>query len=159
MKKTFLFTSIICSALILSGCQFFSEFVVVNNSEDFIEITYEAINPGYSSLTPNFVTLEEFNKNETKWRIIPKDKHKIDKEKGIVEVKLAPSEVLRIASVNAVRIQEKPYDELNLKNLKIVGKNGSIFLDGIKVFEGFKPVKKSWTVFTPSYPTYVIYYK
>jgi hypothetical protein len=156
MKKLFLLSLIIYSSLILSGCSFYADFVVMNNSKDVIQISYETS----ASLPPKFAKSEEFNNsNGTEWRELPQDRYKIDDEKRIVEVSLAPDEVLRIKSVDASRIKANPYSELNMKTLKIVGKNGSIELKDNQVFEHFEPKTLRWVLFGPDTGAYVLYYK
>ena len=151
---------IFCSAIILSGCSFVADFVVINESEDFIEIVYETKNkPDYKSIKPYLLDLKDFNNNKKEWREFPQDRYKIDNEKAIVEVKLAPNEVLRFESVDASRIQEKPYEELNTNRIKISGKNGVINLEGNQVFDQSKPKTSGWVLFGPSVGTYAIYYK
>ena len=160
LERLFLVILIACSILILSGCSFVADFVVVNNSGDFIEISYETKNkPGYKSITPYLVNLNDFNNNKKEWREIPQDQYKIDSEKPTVEIKLAPNEVLRFESVDASRIQLNPYEELNTKRIKISGKNGSITLEGNQVFEQLKPQTSRWILFGPETGTYAIFYK
>ena len=96
MKRLFLLAIVLCSTLILSGCEAFSDFVIINQSDDFIEVVYE-LKTGRKSITPNYTTLKEFNDNKFHWQIIPDDRQKF--ENGAVKVTLAPNEVLRIESV------------------------------------------------------------
>lgn len=155
-KKILLLCLVVCSTLILSGCSFSADFVVINNSADFIDVKYE-IN---ESLPPKFAKSEEFNNsNGTEWRELSQDRYKIDEQKRIVEVKLAPNEALRVESVDAYGIKTNPYGELSIKTLKIAGKNGSIELNGNQVFEHFEPKTLRWALFGPDTGAYVIYYK
>ena len=158
MKRLFLSAIILCSTLILSGCQFFSEFVILNNSDDFIEVVYEAKKPDWKSLTPLYTTLKEFKDKKENWRIVPDDRQQLI-EKGIIKIKLASNEVLRIESVDATRFEENPEEEFNTKSLRITGKNASINLEGKQVLEAFKPEYRSWSLITPTYPTYIFDYK
>ena len=156
MKKILLLCLILCLTFILSGCSFFADFVVINNSVDFIDVKYE-IN---GSVPPKFAKSKDFNNsNGTEWREFSQDRYKIDEQKSIVEVKLAPNEALRVKSVDASRIKTNPYGELSIKTLKIVGKHGSIELNGTQVFESFEPKTLRWTLFGPDTGAYVIYYK
>ncbi len=156
MKKSILLILILCSTLFLTGCQFFSDFVIVNNSGDFIEVVYEAKEPGRKSMTPIYTTLNEFNDKKENWRIIPEDRQKF--ENGAVKVRLAPNEVLQIESVDAPRFEENREKEFNTKSLRIIGKANSINLEGRQVLEAFKPVERSWSLIMPSYPTYILDY-
>ncbi|HEX8638955.1 MAG TPA: hypothetical protein VF692_12880 [Pyrinomonadaceae bacterium] len=156
MKKIFLLCLVVCSTLILSGCSFRADFVVINNSQDFIDVSYE-IN---DSMPPKFANIEAFdNSNGTEWRELPQDRYKIDDQKRMVEVKLASNEALRIESVDAARIKTNPYSELSIQTLKITGKYGSVELKGNQVFENFEPKTLRWALFGPDTGAYVIYYK
>ncbi len=159
MRRIALIFPVCFLTFVLSGCSYFSRFVVVNDSSESITIKYEAVNPNYRSLTPYFTTLKEFNSNEAGWQQMFQDDYKINIEKGLVEVKLASDLVLKISSVDAVRIQENPYEELNIKKLEIKSTDGLLKLEGKQIFNSFKPEQKGWSFIQPSYPTYVLYYK
>lgn len=159
MKRAILFVLIIGSTLILSACSFIADIVIVNNGEDIIEISYEAKRANYRSLTPYLAGVKEFDVNGTKWSEFPQDRYEIDQEKGTVKVRLAPQEVLRIESVDAGRIENNSYEELNLEKLKIEGKASSLEVKGKQVFEQFKPQHKGWVLFGPEYSSYVLYFK
>lgn len=156
MKKAFLLASILCWTLILSGCSFYADFVVINKSEDFVQVIYEAT----ESLTPKYANLKEFdNSNGTQWREMSQDRYKIDNEKRIIEVNLAPNEVLLVRSVDASWVKTNPYEALRMKTLKVIGKEDSIELEGNQVFERFEPQKLRWVLFGPDIGAYVIDYK
>lgn len=159
MKKILLIVIVLCTTVILSGCQYFSRFVIVNNSGDSIVVKYETIKPGYRDLKAYVTTVEKFDANESDWKDVAQEDYKIDKEKGIVEVKLPPEKVLEIMSVNSTRIKENPFEELNLKSLEIKGENGLIKLEEKQIFKSFKPENRKWSIITPNYPTYILYYK
>ena len=158
MKRLILFGLVICLTAILSGCSYSADVVIVNNSDHFIQIRYEAKKTDYWSLTPFFVPLAEFSISRTDWRVLSVERYKIDKEKGIVEVSLAPREALRIDAVNAGRAQQNLDEELNLKSLKITAEKGSMTLEGNQIYRQFKPEHKGWVLFGPSYSSYVLYY-
>jgi hypothetical protein len=158
MKQLILILVIVLNVFLLSSCQIYSDFVIVNTSKDFIEVKYELKNVNYKSGVPYFTSLEKFSKDKYEWQEGSKEQYKIDKENGTVEVRLAPNEVLKVESVDVFWIHEKPYEYFNIKNLNITGKNGSIKIEGNQVFEQFQPEYKGWSLFG-NYPNYVIYYK
>jgi hypothetical protein len=159
-KKNFLVNLTIFITVFLSACSFSADFVIVNNSGAFVEVSYETKHkPTYKSIKPYLVSLENFNSGNKEWREVPEDRLKIDNEKPIVEVKVAPNEVLRFESVDAGRIKSDPYDELNTNRLTITGKNGSIILEGNQVFEQLEPQSSRWILFGPDTGTYAIHYK
>lgn len=155
VKKLILFGLFLYSTLFLSGCQLLSDFVIVNDSSDYIEIIYEVKDPGYKSLTPLYITSKEFNNNEDNWQTVPQERYETV-DTGTVKVKLAPNEVLRIEYVNVNRFEKNPDKEFNTKSLRITDKNSSIYLEGKQVLEQFKPEDRSWALI--SSPTYVFRY-
>ena len=159
--KLLLLSLVVCSSLFLTGCSTSVSFIVENLSRDIITIKYETKNPNWSSLTPYISDLNSKNSNKgEEWRKAATEDFKIDKEKGMVEVNLRPNQGLRVASEDPYYISKDPYgDHFNLKNLSIVGKNGSIKLEGNQVFEMFQPESKGWSFILPNYPNYVLRYK
>lgn len=155
IRRVLLFGFIFCTTLLLVGCQLISDFVIVNSSGGFIEITYDVKDVSYKSLTPLFITIEEFNDNDMKWRPMSKDRYEFI-ERGTVLVKLAPQEVFRLESVNFSRFEKRPEEEFNTRSLTIKGNDGTMHLEGKEVVNRFKPVDKSWALIDS--PTYVLYY-
>ncbi len=146
MKKIILIGWIICSTIILSACSIKNSFVIINSSDDFIEIYYEQKDLSYWIDIPASQSSEEFYNDERKWREISQERYKIEYEKGIVEIKLAPNEVLRVKNVEISTKKDVLDKELNIRRLKIAGKNGSLLLEGDQVLEQFisKQPKNSW---------------
>ena len=158
MKRLILFSLVICLTSILAGCSFYADVVIVNNSNDFLQISYQTKTPNYGGLAPRFAPLSEFNVNRTEWRELSEDRYRIDKESGTLEVKLAPNEALKIQSVDAGRAENNLDEALNLKSLEITAEKGSIILKGNQVYQQFKPEHKGWVLFGPKYSAYVLYY-
>ena len=157
MKRIVLLSFVIISVFLLSSCQLICEFVIVNKSNNPIEIMYELENPNYRNSEPYYTTLKEFNDNEYKWRKSSDNKQEIITGKGVVKLTLGTKEVLRLQSVDDVRIKEKPYEELNVKILTIKGKNGLLRFEGNQIFNQFEPEYKSWSLIRT--PTYIFRYE
>jgi hypothetical protein len=158
MKRLILFSVVMCLTSILAGCSFLADVVIVNNSNDFLQISYQAKTPNYGELTPRFAPLSEFSVNRTEWRELSEERYKIDNETGTVEVRLAPHEALNIKSIDAGRAEDNPDKALNLKSLQIASEKGSIILEGDQIYRQFKPEHRGLVLFGPRYSTYVLYY-
>jgi len=158
MKRLILFALVICLTAVMAGCSFFADVVIVNNSDDFLQISYQTKTPDDGGLTPRFVSLSEFSVNRTEWRELSEERYKVDKERGTVEVKLAPNEALKIEHIDASRAQQNLNEEINIKSLKIASEKGTIILEGNQVYPQFKPEHEGWVLFGPKYSSYVLYY-
>lgn len=155
MKKLILIGLIGCLTVILSGCSYLVDFVIVNNSDDFIEIVCD----GYVEFPLKIVTAEEFDKNNIKeWREIPPDRYKISDETKSTKIRVAANEALRITRMSNDK-EENLRKRFDVRRLKISGKNGLIELEGGQVFEGFEPKKQRWVIFGPDATAYTIHYK
>jgi hypothetical protein len=158
MRKFVLLFIVICSSLFLTGCSFRVLFIVENLSHGNIIVKYQPKKFYRSNLVPNVKTLSESNK-ENYWEELAQDKFKVDEENGNIEITLAPNQILQIAQADPFWIYHNPYGEyFNIKSLSIVGKNGSVTVEGNQTFELFRPEEKGWSIL-PNYPNYIFSYR
>src|SRR5687768_6405012 len=131
MKHSNLALVILFLVLIMSGCSYGYDFVVINKSDRPIEVQYKLKrHPSgqYAEIMPPAkVTLSEFEKAEYQWRNLAKDQYQFDDLAKAFKVSVAPDEVLLLDSVSNYGGDE---NEFALDSIKIEGANGSIDLEG-----------------------------
>src|SRR4051812_41899425 len=103
MKRFFLSGLIICSLIFLSACSLIQNFMVVNSSNEEIEVEYElkdsAFEYGKSILLPERTSLNNFNAwrvFQKEWEKMPTEQYTFDKNTKIFKVRVKPYEVIKI---------------------------------------------------------------
>jgi hypothetical protein len=131
MKHRRLSLVILFLVLVMSGCSYRYDFVVINKSERPIEVQYKLKRhtwERYADITtPAKVTLAEFEKAEYQWQNLAKDQYQFDDLTGTFKVTVAPDEVLLLDFAMNYRGDENQFD---LVSIKIDGASGSISLEG-----------------------------
>jgi hypothetical protein len=134
MKQGILFLVILFLIVMMSGCSYRYDFVVINKSDRPIEVQYKLKRytpetPGkYVDInTPAKVTLSEFEKSEYQWQNLANDQYQFDNLTGTFKVSVAPDEVLLVDFAYNYRGDENEFD---LASIKIDGASGSIDLEG-----------------------------
>ena len=131
MKHSGLSLVILFLVLMMSGCSYRYDFVVINKSDRPIEVQYKLKrHPSgqYADITtPAKVLLSEFEKAEYQWRNLAKDQYQFDDLTGTFKVSVAPDEVLLLDFVYNYHGDENQFD---LVSIKLDGASGSINLEG-----------------------------
>ena len=131
MKNSGLSLVILFLVLMMSGCSYRYDFVVINKSDRPIEVQYKLKrHPSgqYADITtPAKVLLSEFEKAEYQWRNLAKDQYQFDDLTGTFKVSVAPDEVLLLDFVYNYHGDENQFD---LVSIKLDGASGSINLEG-----------------------------
>jgi len=151
MKRIVLLSLILCSIILLSGCSYVDDFIIVNNSNGVIEIEYKWKEELHSS--PYKFRFERFdgktfNKLET---IDSFTKEQIDsaEEKNIFQISLEPKQALRIHAIS--NFEDKDFDtkvdtSFRINFLSLKGINGSIELTGDQVWFQFRKMDKGYFI-------------
>ena len=131
MRHSILSLAILFLVLTMSGCSYRYDFVVINKSDQPIEVKYKLKrHPSgqYADITPPAkLTLSEFEKAEYQWRNLAKDQYQCDDLAKTFKVSVAPDEVLLVDFAYNYRGDE---NEFALDSIKIDGPGGSINLEG-----------------------------
>ena len=131
MKHIILSLVILFLVVMMSGCSYRYDFVVINKSDRPIEAQYKLKrHPSgqYADITtPAKVSLSEFEKAKYQWRDLAKDQYQFDDLTGTFKVSVAPDEVLLLDFAYNYRGDENQFD---LVSIKIDGASGSINLEG-----------------------------
>lgn len=142
------------------GCNTYRDFVIVNMSNEIIEVEYDVLWIKVGDSSPNIMSIEEFNSNKGEWKNPNQDNYYvIDKENKKVKVKIAPNQVFRIDTVDIDKLERYTDVKFRIKNLKITGKQGEVMLIGNQVFNNFQQEVRNWRLLDENAPTFIYYYK
>jgi hypothetical protein len=142
MTRRILSLLLLSLMMVLSGCSYRYDFVVINKSDGVIEVQYKL--KRYSPETPGKyvdinppakVALSEFVKAEYQWQDLAKEQYEFDNLTGTFKVNVAPDEVLRVDYATNYRGDE---NEFALASIRIDGARGSIDLKGQQAQTQFK---------------------
>jgi len=156
MKRLIFTLFIISSTLLLSSCSIFCDFVVINNSNNFLDIQYERKSNELGKGL-QYLYLDDLKKGKNEWKELPQDRFEFDQKNSTIKVRLAPNEVFRVEGMDVFYVNKQPDEHFGLKSLSLVGRSGSIKYEGNQVFENFKP--EGWDWFTRNATIYTITYK
>ena len=142
MKHGILSLVILFLIVMMSGCSYRYDFVVINKSDRAIEVQYklkrytpETQGKYVDINTPAKVTLSEFEKSEYQWRNLAKDQYQFDDLAKTFKVSVAPDEVLLVEFEYNYRGDE---NEFALDSIKISSPSGSINLEGLQAQTEFR---------------------
>jgi hypothetical protein len=154
-KKVLLLIGIIGFAIVNAGCSFSIGFSIKNLSGKPIVVSYSTT--GMQGYVPRLINSIEGEKGE-KYSAIPENRIAIDRENDTVKLNLLPNEEVELFWVTD-RMENDYESDFRLKNLHIVSDDGSISLEGRKVFQSFRPIKNSWYAFGPETIGFVFEYR
>jgi hypothetical protein len=137
MRKGLLIGIVAC-ALLLAGCSYRCEFVIVNHSASPILVEYTLKGPFHSGDVnePAKLTLEEFKKAEHPWREVPKDLYQLDKSTASFTLSVEPGEALLVQRGSNCGGRE--YDQFNIALIKVTGEHGTILANDHQALSQFK---------------------
>lgn len=143
MKRAILLTLILCSTMLLSSCSYGYDFIIVNSSNDVIEIEYKWNENLYS--TPYKFQFASFDgKTFDKLEAIDGfTKEEIDsaEESNIFRISLEPKQALRIHSISNVEdknFDTKVHESFRINFISLKGRSGSIELTDDQVWFQFR---------------------
>lgn len=139
MKTLILFVSITYALVFLSACSLIQNFLIVNSSNEEIEIEYElkdsAFEYGKSIYMPERTSESNLNTwriFQEEWEKMPTEQYTFDKNTKVFKVKLKPFEVVKIETQNPMYIEKYGDKYVDLKTLKIKGSNKEIYFEDSK---------------------------
>lgn len=151
----------LCFLLVVMGCNTYRDFVIVNMSNETIEIEYEVLYIKVGDSSPNIMSIEEFNSKKGQW-LSPnqsENAYTIDDKNNTIKVKVLPNQVFRIDTVDIDKIERSSDVKYRIKSLKITGKQGELMLSGNQVFNNFQQEVRDWSLLDKNAPTYIYHYK
>lgn len=150
----------LCFLLVVMGCNTYRDFVIVNMSNETIDIQYDLLYVTIGDTRRlNVKSIEEFDSNKGEWQSLSQTDYVTDEEHNKISAKLAPNQVFRINTVDIDKIERYADVKFRIKNLKITSKQGEVTFSGNQVFNNFQQEVRNWSLLDENAPTYIYYYK
>jgi hypothetical protein len=144
-----LFLLIVAFAPAISACSYSTDFVVVNESGETIQVRYKMKRfPNQSSpLTPRpakIAVSQITTRDKRAWRTLSPDEFKVNEETRTVSVDVLPNEALWITSMFHYIGDEDPNDVAAwpIEEISLSGSAGSITFTGQEARKSFKYVSR-----------------
>ena len=157
MRRIILTGIILAAALLLSGCSYSADFVIVNKTGMVLDIQYRTANEGIYTVRLQVKTLEEFEKADGSWHSFPTDRLSTGENFSSGDVRLNPGEALLLLSKDIRDIKDEPKFKSSIESLTIKNDNGSVRYEGEQIFGQFEPGRYAW--FPSSYTLYTLTYQ
>lgn len=129
--------------LMLSACSYGTIFVVVNKSNQPIQVRYRAKKTSADvrdpCTPPATMRVEEFEARQA-WHELSAPEYQVDQTSGVITLSLKPNEVLRIVVIGDPKNAEDEAVEAErfcLDEIVLSGPNGEIKLQGKQAYAGF----------------------
>lgn len=130
MKKYFPIVAVICSIFFFLGCVISKNLIVLNSSDEEIEIQYELKGLTYfQAKIINESDLNSWSPFKKDFEEIPANRYSLNEMNKIVTVKVKPHEAVEIENEDLHYLRLEHSERFNLKNLKIKGKNKEIYFE------------------------------
>lgn len=154
--KLFLLPLLIGLALTLAACQYVVSYVVVNESNDRIQVRFVMKKPVSGTPDPpprelGIKSLSELSDLQKTWRGLDAAQIAFQPETRTVVVTLMPQEALRIEERSNVRCNDKDPEReeyYSIEQISVTGASGSIKLEGQQALRGFVQGPKGVCVLT-----------
>ena len=158
LMKTPLFLVLLSSVAALTACSYSTNFVVINATNNSIEVRYrikKPIDPLAPSRLPEVPAVKQISEldRQIPWRELPASRFTFDPDTRVAVVSLMPGETLRVEQRKLNDgTQDDSYQNANfsIEEIKITGNIGEVTLRGEQVRRSFVPVSK--TLYTLTYP-------
>lgn len=140
---------------LLSGCSWITVFVITNQTDKVLEITYQfrkmsnetgSCFDEYFRPAPRLIPISDLRKQGTEWRDLNQNESSCDVKALRVRFPLKPSMAVSIGSaVNYLGHGDNlAYSQhLGIESLMLRGGSGSVMYEGVQVIRGFRKVDET----------------
>ena len=135
--------------LTLTACSYSTDFVVINDSANPVEVQYKVKNyPGSFAppATPSTITSSQLDSHGgQQWKKLNSDQYQIDVETRTVIVRLMPHEALLVASMHNYGGHEDAWDakEFPIDEIAVSGSDGELRLAGQQARITFSEISRA----------------
>lgn len=145
------FLTVLLGVSLLAACSFSSDFIVVNDAQQPVEVTYRFKFAGLISRPATVPRSEVSTRRPEHWQELTTDRYEVNQVWRTVRLRLMPGEALRLASVHEYSSHESrsSLGELPIDEISIRGASGEMVFRGEQVRLNF--VKQGTQVFTMTY--------
>lgn len=146
---------VLAGVVVLSACSFSTAFVVVNESNERIQVRYVQMKPNhpeYPSVlneNPAVKLVSELDNRDIDWRLLPENRFTFAAETRTVVLTLEPKEAVRVEQVmNASCYEEDARGGFYIEEINIIGPSGAIRATGEQARSSFVADKSGKCVLT-----------
>jgi hypothetical protein len=148
VSRGLLLICLLTATLLLAGCSYLTEFVIVNASDQPIKVQYQVKkppnpqSPNRLPMSPEVKAASQLQK-EVEWRELSASQYSFDPDTRIAIIQLMPGEAVRIEVIDLVDKQDSDIaSRFAIEEIDISGANGEIKLQGEQARKSFVPESK-----------------
>ena len=141
--------------LLLTACSYTSSFVIVNATDQPVEVRYKATgslsDPIQMVGVPATTTEASLRDQDREWQTLSSEQYSVDREARTITVRVMPHEALRIARITNYRGHDdtSTTSTFIIEEISLNGTGGEVRLQGDQVRRGF--VAESESLYTLTY--------
>jgi len=143
--KWFVLTSLLFLTLVASGCSYSTSFVIVNDADYSIEVSYRIkavpAGPRFLDVPPGVISAADIEtRDREKWTKLGSDHYRIDQVNRTVIVTLAPHEALWVTSMSHYigGIDPNDVQDFPIQDISISGSEGEMKFTGDQARQSFE---------------------
>lgn len=132
----------IFGAILLSGCSYHADFVLVNASEKVLIVQYSVQTTKaipFVQVKGRLASREQHEANDREFNAFPEDRISISPNRKSARVQLNPGEVLFLTELDIRDIADEPLLKSGIRHISIRSDSGSLTYEGDRVFRQFEP--------------------
>jgi hypothetical protein len=134
MKRVSIAFGLLVMLVALSSCQSTDDFVVINRSDNPVEVSYTFFRASSGDIhvaEPRIMEASNLKDTDRTWELPPSDQFLIEPKAGRVTVQLAAGKALRLNRATNYRAESADADaDFGISSLSLIGAKGSIRLEG-----------------------------
>lgn len=147
MHRIVLVLFLVFGTITLSGCSFFADFVLINESERVLTVKYylqktESI--PFLIVKGRLATIAQHEANYREYNAFPDERITISADSRSATVTLNPGEVLFLVSLDIRDISDEPVFKSSIRKLSIESEAGALTYEGDQIFRQFVPSHSGW---------------
>lgn len=132
---------------VLSACSYLTDFVVVNRSDQTVQVRYRIRNypgPFAPPVAPATIAMSGLSiKHNQKWVELPTEAYRLDQHNRTVIVELGANQVLRLARLHNYSVEDSTnVADFPVEELLVTGESGELQLAGEQVRLAFTEMSR-----------------
>ena len=143
------------SVLLLTACSYTSSFVIVNATDQPLEVRYKATgslsDPIQMVGVPAQTTEASLRVSDREWQTLSSEQYSVNREARLITVRVMPHEALRVARITNYRghSDASTTSTFIIEEISLTGASGEVRLQGAEARRGF--VAESESLYTLTY--------
>lgn len=153
MKRVLIFPTF-ALVLLLTACSYISSFVILNETEQPIEVRYKVkpspLDPLQTVGLPAKTAKANIRNRDKEWQTLTPEQYKFDREARTLTIQVMPDEALQVERITNYRGHDNAYpDSFAIEEISIKGASGEVKLQGDQARRSF--IEESGSTYTLTY--------